>query len=108
MRDAWRIGEESNLPASPLPRQRTAAIDSHSSRSYLTRATGSVAAAAPQPQGHAMGLEEDIIKLLKSEGHRINEVIRDALDDFLTTVEEENEDMEDDLDEEAGGDDDED
>ena len=85
-----------------------AAIDSHSGRSYLTRAADSVVAAAPQPQGHAMGLEEDIIKLLKSEGHRINEVIRDALDDFLTTVEEENEDMEDDLDEEAGADDDED
>jgi hypothetical protein len=47
-----------------------------------------------------MGLEEDVIKLLKSEGYRINESIRDALDDFLTTVEEENEDMEDDLGEE--------
>ncbi|MCS6970678.1 MAG: hypothetical protein RMM29_01155 [Planctomycetota bacterium] len=41
-----------------------------------------------------MGLEEDIIKLLKSEGYRINETIRDALDDFLDVVYEENEDME--------------
>lgn len=45
-----------------------------------------------------MGLEEDIIKLLKSEGYRINETIRDALDDFLDTVYDENEEMEEDLD----------
>ena len=32
-----------------------------------------------------MGLEEDIVKLLKSEGYRINEAIRDALDEFLDT-----------------------
>jgi len=44
-----------------------------------------------------MGLEEDIIKLLKSEGYRINETIRDALDDFLDTVYDENEEMEEDL-----------
>jgi hypothetical protein len=56
-----------------------------------------------------MALEEDIIKLLKSEGYRINESIRDALDDFLTIVEEENEDMEDDSgDEEDKGDQDDD
>ena len=47
-----------------------------------------------------MALEEDIIKLLKSEGYRINETIRDALDDFLDTVNDENEEMEDDLDDE--------
>ncbi len=41
-----------------------------------------------------MGLEEDIIKILKSEGFKINEAIRDALDEFLDTVNEENEDME--------------
>ena len=45
-----------------------------------------------------MGLEEDVIKLLKSEGFRINETIRDALEEFLDTVNEENEDMEEDLD----------
>jgi hypothetical protein len=44
-----------------------------------------------------MGLEEDVIKLLKSEGYRINETIRDALDDFLDTVYDENEEMEEDL-----------
>lgn len=44
-----------------------------------------------------MGLEEDIIKLLKSEGYRINETIRDALDDFLDVVYEENEEMEEEL-----------
>lgn len=50
-----------------------------------------------------MALEEDIIKLLKSEGFKMNEAIRDALDEFLDTVNEENEDMDDDLDEEGGG-----
>jgi hypothetical protein len=55
-----------------------------------------------------MGLEEDIIKLLKSEGFKINEAIRDAVDEFLDTVNEENEDMDDDLEDEAGGGDDED
>jgi hypothetical protein len=47
-----------------------------------------------------MGLEEDILKLLKSEGFRINEAIRDALDEFLDTVNDENEDMEEDLEDE--------
>ncbi len=56
-----------------------------------------------------MALEEDIIKLLKSEGFKMNEAIRDALDEFLDTVNEENEDMDDDLsDEDGGGEDDED
>jgi len=49
-----------------------------------------------------MALEEDVIKLLKSEGFRINETIRDALEEFLDTVNEENEDMEEDLDDEEG------
>lgn len=48
-----------------------------------------------------MGLEEDIIKLLKTEGFKINEAIKDALDEFIDIVDEENEDME-----EAGDDDD--
>jgi hypothetical protein len=50
-----------------------------------------------------MGLEEDVIKLLKSEGFRMNETIRDALEEFLDTVNEENEDMEEDLDDEDNG-----
>lgn len=41
-----------------------------------------------------MGLEEDIIKLLKTEGFKINEAIKDALDEFIDIVDEENEDME--------------
>ncbi len=53
-----------------------------------------------------MGLEEDILKLLKSEGFKINDTIRDALDEFIDTVNEENEDMDEDLDDEGGGDDD--
>jgi hypothetical protein len=47
-----------------------------------------------------MGLEEDIVKLLKNEGFKINEAIRDALDEFVDIVEEENEDMDEDLDDE--------
>jgi hypothetical protein len=46
----------------------------------------------------AMALEDDIIKLLKAEGYRINETIRDALDEFIEVVNEESEDMDDDLD----------
>jgi len=53
-----------------------------------------------------MGLEEDILKLLKSEGFKLNDTIRDALDEFIDTVNEENEDMDEDLDDEGGGDDD--
>jgi hypothetical protein len=45
-----------------------------------------------------MGLEEDIIKLLKNEGFKMNEAIRDALDEFVDIVDEENEDMEENLD----------
>ena len=41
-----------------------------------------------------MGLPEDLIKLLKSEDYKINETIRDALNDFLEIVTEENEEME--------------
>ena len=47
-----------------------------------------------------MALEEDVIKLLKSEGYRMNETIRDALGDFLDIVYDENEEMEEDLDDE--------
>ncbi len=43
-----------------------------------------------------MALEDDIIKLLKAEGYRINETIRDALDEFIEVVNDETEDMEDD------------
>ena len=48
-----------------------------------------------------MGLEEDIIKLLKTEGFKINESIRDALDEFVDVVEEETEGVEDAADEEV-------
>lgn len=43
-----------------------------------------------------MGLPEDLKKLLKSEGYKINEAIEDALNDFLGVVTEENEEMEED------------
>lgn len=43
-----------------------------------------------------MGLAEDVRKLLKAEGYKINETIQDAINDFLDTVIEENEEMEED------------
>lgn len=52
-----------------------------------------------------MSLEDDILKLLKSEGYRLNEAIRDALDDFLSILEDEGEEMDDDLDDNAYEDD---
>ncbi len=48
-----------------------------------------------------MGLPEDLTKLLKAEDYKINETIRDALNDFLEIVTEENEEMEDDVEDDA-------
>jgi hypothetical protein len=45
-----------------------------------------------------MGLHEDISKLLKADGMRMNEAIRSALDEFIDTVKIENEDFEEDED----------
>ncbi len=47
-----------------------------------------------------MGMAEDIIKLIKNEGFKINEAIRDALDEFVDVVDEENEDMDENLEDE--------
>jgi hypothetical protein len=47
-----------------------------------------------------MALEDDIVKLLKAEGYRINETIRDALDEFIEVVNEETEDLDESADEE--------
>jgi hypothetical protein len=44
-----------------------------------------------------MALEDDIIKLLKAEGYRINETIRDALDEFIEIINEEMEGIEEDI-----------
>jgi len=44
-----------------------------------------------------MGLPEDLAKLLKSEGYRLNETIRDGINEFIELVVEENEDMEEDV-----------
>jgi len=43
-----------------------------------------------------MGLDDDIIKLLKADGLKMNEAIRSALTDFIDIVKDENEDFEDD------------
>lgn len=51
-----------------------------------------------------MGLPEDLSKLLKSEGYKINETIRDAINDFLEIVTEENEEMEEDAEDEKDDD----
>jgi hypothetical protein len=45
-----------------------------------------------------MALEDDILKLLKAEGYRVNEAVKDALDEFIELVEEENENLEESLD----------
>jgi hypothetical protein len=47
-----------------------------------------------------MALEDDIIKLLKAEGYRMNETIRDALEEFIEVVNDETEDMDDGVEEE--------
>ncbi len=49
-----------------------------------------------------MGLEEkdNIIKALKAEGYKINDVIMDAIDELIEVVEDENENMADDDEEE--------
>jgi len=44
-----------------------------------------------------MALNIDILKLLKEEGYRVTEAVHDALDEFLSLVEEENEALEEDL-----------
>lgn len=44
--------------------------------------------------------KNDIVRLLKADGFKINQAILDGLDDFLTLVEEENEDLDDVIEEE--------
>jgi len=55
-----------------------------------------------------MALEEDILKLLKAEGYRVNEVIRDALDDFVSIIDDEMEALEKGLEDDGDDEDDED
>jgi len=43
-----------------------------------------------------MGIEKDVIALIKAEGLKVNETIRDALDEFIDIVSDENETMQDD------------
>jgi hypothetical protein len=65
---------------------------------FTTPLANNRTARAPFHKETGMGLEEDIIKLLKHEGFKINEAIKDALDEFVDIVDEENEDMEENLD----------
>lgn len=44
-----------------------------------------------------MSLSQDIMNLLSDEGYKINEAIREALNDFVTIVEEEADAMSEDL-----------
>lgn len=41
-----------------------------------------------------MGLAEDIIKMLRDEGYRVTEAVRDAVDELIEVVEEETEGLE--------------
>ena len=43
-----------------------------------------------------MSLQDEILSILKSEGYPTNEVILDALADFVSVVEDESEGLEDD------------
>ena len=47
-----------------------------------------------------MAIKDDILRLLRDEGYRLNEAVTDALDEFLTVVEDEAEGEDDDYDEE--------
>lgn len=48
-----------------------------------------------------MGLPEDLAKLLKAEGYKMNEVIQVAMNDLLDVVTEENEEMDDNTDDDG-------
>ncbi len=45
-----------------------------------------------------MSNKSDIIAVLVADGLKINEAVKEALDDFLAIVDEENEEMQDDID----------
>lgn len=51
-----------------------------------------------------MALEDDFLKLLKAEGYRVNEAVRDALDDFISVLEDEQDGADDEEDEEEDDD----
>ncbi len=53
-----------------------------------------------------MSNKSDIIAILVADGLKINEAIKEALDDFLAVADEENEEMQDDIDENADQEDD--
>jgi len=53
-----------------------------------------------------MSLKSEILKLLKEEGYRLNEAVDDALNEFITIIEEETEGLEDDMEENSYQDDD--
>ncbi len=52
-----------------------------------------------QRRGGIMGLAEDIVKMLRDEGYRVTEAVRDAVDELIEVVEEETEGVVDDDDE---------
>ncbi len=51
-----------------------------------------------------MAIEEDIMRILKAEGFRTNDVTRDALTEFLDAVVEVHEELTDDSDDDVSGD----
>jgi hypothetical protein len=56
--------------------------------------TGTQSSTPSKKRIAVMAIEKDIIKLLKAEGLKINENIRDALDEFIDVVREEGESSE--------------
>ncbi len=51
-----------------------------------------------------MSIEEEIMRILRVEGFRTNDVTRDALNEFIEAVVEVHEELTDDGDEDEGGD----
>jgi hypothetical protein len=60
----------------------------------VPREIGSLSITPSRQRISSMGIEKDIIKLVKAEGYKINESIRDALDEFIDIVKEEGESSE--------------
>lgn len=55
-----------------------------------------------------MSLKTEILKLLREEGYRMNEAVDDALDEFITVLEDETDGLDEDMEENSynDGDDD--
>lgn len=53
-----------------------------------------------------MSLAHEILSVLKDEGYKVNEAVREALNDFITIIEEETDGVDDEIDDDVIEDDD--